>query len=85
MVKKLPAYAGGVRDMGSILGLRRLPGGGHGNPLQYSCLENPMDRGACELQSIDLSVLAHACMALPNANKDVEQVEHSFIAGENAK
>ena len=32
--------------MGSILGLRRSPGGGHGKPLQYSCLENPMDRGA---------------------------------------
>ena len=33
-------------DLGSIPGLRRSPGGGHGNPLQYSCLENPMDRGA---------------------------------------
>ena len=32
-------------DLGSILGLGRSPGGGHGNPLQYSCLENPMDRG----------------------------------------
>ena len=35
-----------VRDVGSIPGLGRFPGGGHGNPLQYSCLENPMDRGA---------------------------------------
>ena len=35
-----------VRDMGSIPGLGRSPGGGHGNLLQYSCLENPMDRGA---------------------------------------
>ena len=34
-------------DMGSIPGLGKSPGGGHGNPLQYSCLENPMDRGAC--------------------------------------
>jgi len=34
------------RDAGSIPGLGRAPGGGHGNPLQYSCLENPMDRGA---------------------------------------
>ena len=33
-------------DLGSIPGLGRRPGGGHGNPLQYSCLENPMDRGA---------------------------------------
>ena len=38
--------AGDIRDMGSILGWGRSPGGGHGNPLQYSCLENPMDRGA---------------------------------------
>ena len=45
-VKNLPANAEGIRDMGSILGLERSPGGGHGNPLQYSCLENPMDRGA---------------------------------------
>ena len=35
-----------VGDMGSIAGLGRSPGGGHGNPLQYSCLENSMDRGA---------------------------------------
>ena len=35
-----------IRDEGSVPGLRRSPGGGHGNPLQYSCLENPMDRGA---------------------------------------
>ena len=36
----------GVRDLGSIPGLGRSPGGGHGNALQYACLENPMDRGA---------------------------------------
>ena len=36
-----------VRDAGSIPGSGRSPGEGHGNPLQYSCLENPMDRGAC--------------------------------------
>ena len=35
-----------ARDMGSIPGLGRSPGGGHGNPPQFSCLENPMDRGA---------------------------------------
>ena len=46
MVKKLPANAGDIRDAGSIPGLGRSPGGGHGNPLQYFCLENPMDRGA---------------------------------------
>ena len=44
--KNPPASAGDTRDMGSVPGLGRSPGGGHGNPLQYSCLENPMDRGA---------------------------------------
>ena len=47
VVKHLPAKAGDARDTGSISGSRRSPGGGHGNPVQYSCLENPMDRGAC--------------------------------------
>ena len=46
MVKNLPANEGDIRDAGSIHGTGRYPGGGHGNPLQYSCLENPMDRGA---------------------------------------
>ena len=46
MVKNPAASAGDVRDPGSIPGLGRSPGGGHGNPLQYSCLENSMDRGA---------------------------------------
>ena len=46
MVKKLPASAGDTKDPGSIPGSGRSPGGGNGNPLQYSCLENPMDRGA---------------------------------------
>ena len=46
VVKNPPANAGDVRDIGSVSGLRRPPGGGHGNPLQYSCLENPMDRRA---------------------------------------
>ena len=46
IVKNPPANAGDVRDSGLIPGSGRSPGGGHGNPLQYSCLENPMDRGA---------------------------------------
>ena len=45
-VKNMPANAGGVKDAGSIPGSGRSPGGGHGNHLQCSCLENPMDRGA---------------------------------------
>ena len=46
VIKNSPANAGDARDTGSVLGSGRSPGGGHGNPLQYSCLENPMDRGA---------------------------------------
>ena len=46
VVKNLPANAGDVRAVGSVPGLERSLGGGHGNPLQYSCLENPMGRGA---------------------------------------
>ena len=46
MVKNLPANAGDIRDVGLIPGSGRSLGGEHGNPLQYSCLENPMDGGA---------------------------------------
>ena len=46
VVKNLPTSAGDVRDVGLIPGSGRSPGGGHGDPLQYLCLENPMDRGA---------------------------------------
>ena len=44
-VKHLPAKAGDIRDCGLVPQLGRSPGGGNGNPLQYSCLENPTDRG----------------------------------------
>ena len=46
VVKNLPANAVNLRDTGSIPGLERSPGGGHGNPLQHSSLENPLDGGA---------------------------------------
>ena len=46
VVKNLPANAGDIRDTGSVPGSGSSPGGGHGNPLHYSCLENRMDRGA---------------------------------------
>ena len=46
MVKNPPANAGDIRDTGLNPGYGRFPGGGHGNPLQFSCLENPMDGGA---------------------------------------
>ena len=46
MVKNPPAHAQDVRDMNLIPGSGRSPGGGHGNPFQYSCLETPINRGA---------------------------------------
>ena len=51
VVKNSPANGGDIRDMDSVSGLGIAPGGWHGNPLQYSCLENPMDRGPGGLQS----------------------------------
>ena len=47
MVKEHPANAENIREADSIPGSERSPEGGHGNPLQYYCLENPIDRGAC--------------------------------------
>ena len=59
MVKNLPANAGDKTDVGSIPGSGRSPGGGHGNSLQYSCLENPRDRGAQGLKSIGSQRVRH--------------------------
>ena len=54
VVKNPPANAGDIRDKGSFPGAGGSPGGVHGNPLQYSCLENSMDRGVGGLQSMEL-------------------------------
>ena len=54
---KALAYSAGA--LGSISGLGRSPGEGNGTPLQYSCLENPMDRGACRLQSMGSQRVRH--------------------------
>ena len=59
VVKKLPANAGNIRDACSVPGSGRCPGGGHSDPLQYSCLENPMDRETGGLQSIGLQRVGH--------------------------
>ena len=68
VVKHLPANAGGIRDVNSIPGPERFPGGQDDNPLQYSCLENPMDRGVLQatvhgIAGLDMmEVTEHACM-----------------------
>ena len=55
VVKNLRTNAGDIRDTGSILGSGRPPGGGHSNPLQYSCLENSMDRGTWQATSMGVT------------------------------
>ena len=67
VVKNLPANAGEARDVSWISRLGRSPGGGHGNPLQDSCLENPMDRGSWRATVQELQRVGHdrsdlACM-----------------------
>ena len=59
VVKNLPANAEDIRDAGSIPRSGRYPGRGHGNLLQNSCLENPMDREASRLWSIELQRVGH--------------------------
>ena len=59
MVKNMFANPGDIKDAGPIPGSGSSPGGGHGNPLQYSCLENPMDRGAWWLQSVGSQRVRH--------------------------
>ena len=54
-----PTNAGGIRDVGLIPESGKSPGGGHSNSLKYSSLENPMDRGACGLQSIGAQRIGH--------------------------
>ena len=69
MVKNLPAKAEGARDVGLIPGSGRSPVGGNGNPLEYSCLENPMDRGAWQatvhrVTESDMTERTHTHIAL---------------------
>ena len=59
VVKNLPENIGDVRDEDSIPGSGRSPGGGHGNPLQDSCLENHTNRGAWQVQSIGSQRVRH--------------------------
>ena len=59
VVKNPPANAGDTRDMGSVPGSRRFPGGGNGNPLQYSCLENSWIEEPGGLQSMGSQRVGH--------------------------
>ena len=73
MVKNLPANAGDTGDRGSVPGSGRSPGVGNGNSLQYSCLKNPMDRGALWLQSMgsqESGTTEHAHLMVTTEMKD---------------
>ena len=74
MVKNLPANTGDARDRDWIPGSGRSSGEGNGNPLQYSCLGNPMDRGAwgATVQGVakELDMTEHTCTNIPHAIKD---------------
>ena len=84
--KELTCNAGDTGDVGSIPGSGRSPEGGHGNPLQYSCLEIPMDRGPCQANVHrvtknrtwlkQLSMCAQACHSFPSK----EQASFNFMA-----
>ena len=67
MVKNLPANIGDARDVGSIPGVGRSSGEGNGNPVQYSCLGNPMDRGAwwATVQGITKSQIRQHTKCMP--------------------
>ena len=88
VVKNPPANARDIRDMGLIPGSGRSPGAGNGNPLQYSCLENPMDRGAWRAavygvaQSQTLAT-THALMSCKNSlyvcTQDLYQIHFANI------
>ena len=66
VVKNLPANAGDIRDTGSIPGSGRSPGEGNGNSLQYSCLENPMERGAWQATAHGVRRVRHDLATKPS-------------------
>ena len=69
VVKNLPVNAGDIRDVGLIPGLGRPPGGGHGNPLQYSCMGNPTNVACQAPLSMGLQRVGHNCCALAHTHK----------------
>ena len=78
MVKNLSTNAGDVRDAGSTPGSGRTPGGGYGNPLQYSFLENPMDRGAWRATIYRITV-KHNCSNLAHTHTHTHTHTHFLI------
>ena len=73
LVKNLPANAGEIRDAGSILGWGRSPGGGNGNPLQYSCPGNPMDTEVWQAIVHRVAKELDTTLRLKNNNPDISK------------
>ena len=84
VVKSLPGNAGDIRDVGLIPGSGRSPGGGTDNPLQYSCLENPTDRGAWRAtvhgvtKSQKQPVYSHASCPQPTTDWEEEKADRGW-------
>ena len=72
VVKNPPASAGATGDVGLIPELRRSPGEGNGNPLQYSCLGNPMDRGAWQVTVHGIARVRPACVTEPTSSPPLQ-------------
>ena len=86
MIKNLPANAGDARDAGSIPLLGRSPGGGNGNPLQYSCPENPMDRawqatvhGVTRVTHDLVTVCMHICIVVIWESQDIGSLNYLMM------
>ena len=78
MIKNLPARAGDIRDAGSVPGSGRSPGGGNSNPLQYSCLENPMDRGAWQA-TVHVVTVSRTRLKRLSTHADLLQALEKFL------
>ena len=77
VVKNPPANAGGLRDMSLIPGSGRSSEGGHDNPLQYSCLDNPMDRGTCWATAHSVTTSQTWLKGLNTSAQEVEYSKYS--------
>ena len=73
MVKNQPANAGDTGDSGSVPGLGGSPGEGNDNPLQYPCLENPMDRGACWATVLEATKVGHNLATEPSPSPSTSE------------
>ena len=83
VVRNLPVNAGDIRDMSLIPESGRPAGGGHGNPLQRSCLENPMDRGAWSLRSLGLHSVGHDWSNL--AHRHIQKINSKLVKDLNVR